>query len=136
MADRIEMGSFNRDINEFITNLKSKGGKKSRYNDFMMKPIGVVQVWGVDTPIWIASFNNSIENRAGVEITASDEQKAIAYADSVVERTQGASDNKNLSWLSRSQRNQFIRTGMIFMTSMTAIFNGVTSDVQGGCKRQ
>lgn len=130
MDDRINLGSFDKEVSEAKAQLRGKNGLSGKWNSLIMTPIVFVQSRMVDTPIWLASYENSVNSRKGIAITDSDIKSAAAYADSVVELSQGASGNKNLPWIIRSQRNEGLRSVLIFMTAMLAIFNGVASDVQ------
>lgn len=130
MDDRINLGSFDKDVSEAKAQLKGKKGLSDKWNAVIMTPIVFVQSRMVDTPIWLASYENSINSRKGISITDADIKSAAAYADSIVELSQGAARNKNLPWLVRSQRPELLRSVLIFMTAMLAIFNGVAADVQ------
>ena len=130
MDDRINLGSFDKEVKEAKSQIRGGTGLKDKWNSVVMSPIVFVQSRMVDTPIWLASYENSINSRKGINITDDDIASAAAYADSIVELSQGSAGNKSLPWIIRSQRDEALRNILIFMTAMLNIFNGVAGDAQ------
>ncbi|GFO72918.1 hypothetical protein BJAS_P3455 [Bathymodiolus japonicus methanotrophic gill symbiont] len=131
MRDRIEHNSFDRDLNELKMSVRGQSGHLSKFNDAMMMPIRVIQFYGVDVPVWIAAKQKSFDESMSKGVDADKANKdASIYADSVVERTQGAAGQKNLGSLSRAERNELAKQLTQFMTPMLAMTNNIIDSVR------
>ncbi|GFO72891.1 hypothetical protein BJAS_P3427 [Bathymodiolus japonicus methanotrophic gill symbiont] len=126
MSDRINHGSFDREVNELMNGLEGNNSNISKLNSAMMFPIRITQFYAVDTPTWLAARQVSYDNAMRDGKTDKQAEKiSIAYADSLVERTQGSSGAKNMPMLLRQQRSEGIRNIVSFMSAMLAMMNQV-----------
>ena len=133
MSDRVTMKTFDRDINELKSDIAGNNKLLNKWNDLTMSPIGWMQNI-VDTPTWIAAKNKSYDASMKKGLTDKQANKdAYVYADSIVQRTQGSSGQKNLAQMQRSQRNIFVKSITMFMTPINAILNSVY-DIHRGAK--
>lgn len=128
MRDRI--AGYERDVRE-TTKAMTKGGPIDflRRNAFVF--INGMDV-AVSTPVWIAAYSKAMDGKVkGIEI--GNEEDAIAYADSIVRRTQTAGAMQDLSRFQRGGEFQK-QISMIFgyFNNLYAISAQETMDMRRG----
>ncbi len=87
-----------------------------------MEAIGKVQMYSVDLPVWIASYEGS---QAELGLT---EDEAISFADSVVRMSQGGAGAKDLSALQRGDEG--IKQFLLFFSYRNTLYNQVRGDIR------
>lgn len=128
MRDRI--AGYERDVRE-TTKAMTKGGPIDflRRNAFVF--INGMDV-AVSTPVWIAAYSKAMDGKVkGIEIGS--EEDAVAYADSIVRRTQTAGAMQDLSRFQRGGEFQK-QISMIFgyFNNLYAISAQETMDMRRG----
>lgn len=107
--------TMDREMSGAVASLKSKRNAADTYRDLAFVPIAVVQRFAVDAPTWFGAVHKEMA-RSG------DMDKAIQYADWVVENVQGSGRTATASRImrSKSETTQALTT---FMTFFSAFFN-------------
>ncbi len=135
MKGRIIHGDFDRDILELNESLEGTDSFKAKWNQAAMTPIRFVQNNFIDIPVWIAARESSRDNALKDGKSEKEASEiSVAYADSLIERTQSSGTQKNLPEALRKQRSEGIRSLFMFMTSMLSINNQGTDAISSASR--
>ena len=91
------------------------GRALDKYRDAAFVPIAYMQLYAVDLPTWHGAYNKIMKE-------SGDSEKAVQYADWVVENIQGSGRVQTASQIMRS-KNEVVQTMTMFMTFFSALFN-------------
>lgn len=115
MKSRIQ--NFDRDIRDFSKKINAGpiAGWIDRLREGAFVPMGYYQLWSVDMPTWWAAYEKGLKENNG------NEDMAVAFADSIVRRTQSSGMVKDLS---RVQRGSDIhRLLTMFYSYFNTLYN-------------
>jgi hypothetical protein len=129
LRNRLE--NTDRDIRANLLRMKGKTGKFNKFLEGGMLSIGMLQVYTVDVPTWIAAYNYAAKEIAP-GASAADRARAVRYADRVVRMSQSSGALKDLSATQR--KRGVVRAGTMFYTffsALYAILRGIGSDLVG-----
>lgn len=116
MANRIS--NYNRDVNEFMRRTKIIGATPGKIGSINHKYRQLSETYfygiaaldmAVAIPTWKGAYEQAMAGEA-TNVTKGDMDQAIAYADAMVERSQGSGDVKNLAAIQRGSPAQKLFT--------------------------
>lgn len=114
---RHRISNLDRDLRDVIRRNQGKVTGPARARRAAMELIGKMQMFGVDLPVWLASYEG-----AQAELGYTHEQ-AVEFADSVVRMSQGAAGAKDLSAIQRADEGY--KQFTLFYSYMNTVYNQV-----------
>lgn len=88
MAGRAQ--SFDRDVRAAFRSMSGDASKFDKFRELAFWGIGNVQLWVVDMPTWLGAYSKATHE-------GMNEADAVAYADKIIRKSQGAGRAKDLS---------------------------------------
>lgn len=114
---RHRISNLDRDLRDVIRRNQGKVTGPARARRAAMELIGKMQMFSVDLPVWLASYEG-----AQAELGYTHEQ-AVEFADSVVRMSQGAAGAKDLSAIQRADEGY--KQFTLFYSYMNTVYNQV-----------
>ena len=115
--------TMDREINTAMKKIEGKSGVLPAVQEASMKHIAYIQTYMVDLPTWHAAYIKGVDQWG-------DEQRAVKYADWVIENVQGSGATKDMAQIMRNQ-DQVTRTMTMFMTFFSSLWNAQRDVVRG-----
>jgi hypothetical protein len=107
--------TLDREIKSALERLQGKQGVLPILQEVSLKHIGLIQMYTVDLPTWIAAYDKTVSETG-------DEARAVNYADWAVENLQGSGATKDMAFILRNQ-SKVIQTFTMFMTFFSSLGN-------------
>ena len=119
---RFRLNNVDRELRRSLRTLQGKKDVLSQAKKGTMMMIGLVQLYSVDMPIWLAAHNRALR------ADPADSRGAVNYADRTVRLSQSAGGLKDLAGVQR--RKGFYRAATMFYSFFSVLY-GITRQIGG-----
>ena len=120
---RHRLSNTDRDLRAGLREVQGKKGVRARIAEYSMLTIAGMQLYTVDIPVWMASFNRSMRAEGDTDI-------AVKYADRVVRQSQSAGGLKDLAAIQRGKgAAKLVTMFYSFFSVMYAILRSIGHEV-------
>ncbi|MCR9093486.1 MAG: hypothetical protein NXI30_04660 [bacterium] len=112
---RHRVGQIDRDLRDMLRRQVGKSDLGARATRASMELIGKVQLYSVDLPVWLGSYD-----AATVELGL-DHKQSVEFADSIVRMSQGGAGQKDLAAIQRGDEG--LRQLLLFYSWRNTLYN-------------